>query len=691
MQPARRSTLGLLFALMLAFVSPTAPALDALHLQLGNLQGPDWRLQDAALMLDWDARGMPRGQFTAARLDLPAPLGSITELKVRCGRLALEAGRWHCADGRLVAQSSLFQGLHANVDFGYDVSSGKLQLQLDELQLAGSVLQLDVQLNGADWRLQARLEPLSVAQLSPLLSQWLPEPGQWQAQGEVRGSLVAAGDVSGVRSWQTELRMATLGYANAAGTQAGEGLGGSLRAHGTAVDGGWRLSLDARPEHGQLYAQPLFWDFDAAPGLNVQAELQVQADQAMVRVERLRWQQPDALVLEARAALRWGDALHLDELQLRIDEAHFPAAFAHYIQPWLLDTSFADLHTEGSLHGQLGYGAEGLAAVRLESVGLDVDDAHGRFHVAGLHGALDWDADGPAQRQRLGWRAGQLYRIDLGAAELELETEGRRLRLSQAVQVPVLDGSLVVDSFQWENGDTVQWSLDAALTPISMPAFSAALGWPAMAGTLSGMVPEVSYANKELRVGGTLLVGVFDGDITVRELRMRDPFGVVPRLQADIELEQLELEALTRTFAFGKIEGRLDGAVEGLQLEAWRPVAFDAWLATPAGDRSRHRISQKAVDNLSNIGGAGVGGALSRSFLRFLEDFPYRAIGWRCRLHNGVCAMGGVAPAAEGYYLVQGRTLPPRIDVIGYQEQVDWNSLLERLQAVTGPEGPVLR
>ncbi len=264
------------------------------------------------------------------------------------------------------------------------------------------------------------------------------------------------------------------------------------------------------------------------------------------------------------------------------------------------------------------------------------------------------------------------------------------MSLAAPVRLPVLDGSLQVESFEWQYDQAMDWSLDAALTPISMPALTAALEWPEMSGTLSGMIPAVHYAHNQLRVGGALLVQVFDGDITVRNLRMEQPLGAVPRLWADIALEQLDLETLTRTFAFGRIEGRLQGEMKGLVLEAWRPVAFDARFATPENDPARHRISQKAVDNITDIGGGGVGGALSRGFLRFLEDFPYKALGVSCRLRAGVCEMDGVAPAKQGYYLVQGRFLPPRIDVIGYERRVNWHSLLDRLKSVTSEQGPVV-
>ena len=50
-------------------------------------------------------------------------------------------------------------------------------------------------------------------------------------------------------------------------------------------------------------------------------------------------------------------------------------------------------------------------------------------------------------------------------------------------------------------------------------------------------------------------------------------------------------------------------------------------------------------------------------------------------------SMGGVAPAKQGYYLVEGQLLP-RLDVIGHAERVAWSSLVERLVAITKGETP---
>jgi len=351
------------------------------------------------------------------------------------------------------------------------------------------------------------------------------------------------------------------------------------------------------------------------------------------------------------------------------------------------------LETEGTLQAklQLQAGLPRAITVGLQQVG--VQDTEQRFGFAGLSGQLDWSAEGPARESRLAWDSGQVYRLALGPAALAFASTADSVRLLEPAQLPVLDGMLQLDSLQLERpaGAGLRWVVDGILTPVSMSLLTEALDWPKFGGKLSGVIPSVRYADGELSVGGVLLVRVFDGEVTLRDVRLADPFGPVPRLRLDAQVRNIDLEPLTRTFSFGRIEGRLDGQVEGLDMESWLPVAFEAGFATPPGDRSRHRISQKAVDSISNIGGGGVSGALSRSFLGFLEDFPYDRLGLHCRLANGVCEMSGVEPAQQGYYIVKGRFLPPRLDVIGYSDRVNWDQLVAQVIAVTHSQSAVVK
>ncbi|MEO8316509.1 MAG: hypothetical protein ABI645_17150, partial [Pseudomonadota bacterium] len=107
----------------------------------------------------------------------------------------------------------------------------------------------------------------------------------------------------------------------------------------------------------------------------------------------------------------------------------------------------------------------------------------------------------------------------------------------------------------------------------------------------------------------------------------------------------------------------------------------------PKGDKSKHRISQRAVQNLSDIGGGGggVAAALQSGALKFFDDFGYDRIGLTCRLRNDICQMSGAGPVGSGFYIVKGQGLP-RIDIIGNNHLVDWPVFASRVgDAIRNP------
>jgi len=87
-------------------------------------------------------------------------------------------------------------------------------------------------------------------------------------------------------------------------------------------------------------------------------------------------------------------------------------------------------------------------------------------------------------------------------------------------------------------------------------------------------------------------------------------------------LRNLDLGVLTNTYSFGAIEGRLDGDIKELELQNWKPVRFDAKLQNSPGNYPK-KISQRAVENISALGGGGAAAAIQRSFLRFFKQFNY--------------------------------------------------------------------
>jgi len=165
-----------------------------------------------------------------------------------------------------------------------------------------------------------------------------------------------------------------------------------------------------------------------------------------------------------------------------------------------------------------------------------------------------------------------------------------------------------------------------------------------------------------------------------RNIVFLEPFGRAPRFLGDFTARNLDLDLLTSTFSFGRMQGRIDADVKELELADWKPVTFDVAVRSSPGDY-RKRISQQAVQNISALGGGGASAAIQRSFLRVFEEFGYDKLGLSCRLNNGICAMGGVEDAPQGYVIVKGGGIPS-LTVLGYNRNVSWETLLARVQGI---------
>ncbi len=334
-------------------------------------------------------------------------------------------------------------------------------------------------------------------------------------------------------------------------------------------------------------------------------------------------------------------------------------------------------------------------ALDLRIDGVSLGDAKQQLEVQGVNGEVHWTAGvtGPPRPSFLAWDSSRGWGVTGGRTRIDFAMQDRDVRLLKPARLPLWDGALLVRELEALNlgTDRLAGSFVAEIEPISLEQMTRAFGWPQFSGRIAGRIPGLAYRDQLLTLQGDLEAEVFDGRVTARNLRVRDPLGAFPRLYADVAARNLDLDLITRTFEFGNITGRIDGDLTGLETFNWSPVAFDLRLATPERDRSRHRISQKAVKNLSNIGGGGGGvtAALQSGALRFFENFRYDRIGLACRLKDDVCSMGGVEPARDGYYIVKGSGLP-RIDIIGNQTRVDWPLLMAQLSAAVANKDDIV-
>jgi hypothetical protein len=414
-------------------------------------------------------------------------------------------------------------------------------------------------------------------------------------------------------------------------------------------------------------------------------------------IERFTVDHTQVTRASGRAGFDFNNDQPLRSLSLQLAGLEFPGAYESYLQPLLLDTNFKAMKTAGRIAGEIEIqdGAPRSADLTLED--LTLDDGARTLAMESLGGAVHWRSDPEAKSDDsvLRWRGGAILGLAMGASELQFNSSGRQFRLLQATRIPLLDGALALESFRVRNAGlpSVAFMVDATLEPIEVKRLCQAFGWPEFGGRVGGNISKLRMREGVVTLGTTLSAQVFDGNVTISDLRLQQPFGQWPRFSSNVAFDNLDLELMTGAFSFGRITGRLSGRLDGLRLFNWAPVAFDARLYTPPGDRSKHRISQRAVENIGSIGGGGAGvtAALSSGFLRFFDDFNYERLGLSCRLENDVCAMDGVAPAPNGgYYLVKGSGLP-RIDVIGSSRRVDWPRLVRQLIDATKSGGPTVQ
>lgn len=478
-----------------------------------------------------------------------------------------------------------------------------------------------------------------------------------------------------------------IAYNSADGRLASEGLRLSLTGDAEQRGGPIALRLQLRAPSGQTYVEPVFVDLSEHPA-RVDTRLRWMPD-GTLEIRELRVAQDGVGMVAASGSLDTAAAMQRHRIDVDADIVDAATASKLYLQPVLAATRLEKSSVAGGIRVRAAVhdGAVRLAELQLVDAALELP-ALG-IAVAGLGGELHWRAQGAPLPSKLGWTGGTLGRLPVGAATLAFQAAGRDFALSAPLRLPVLDGAIAVEHLALRElgTDRLAAAFAAQIEPIDLRALCQSLGWPEFSGTLSGRLPSLHLRERRIDIDGTLSATAFDGAVEVRQLSVIDPFGVLPRLTADIRLRRLDLAAVTGAFDFGRITGRLDGDIEDLRLIGWEPVAMNARLYSTPGDRSRHRISQRAIDSISSIGG-GPTGLLSRGVMRFFDDFAYDRIGWSCRLDNGICHMNGIGPSREGngYVLVKGQGLP-RIDVVGFSRQVSWPVFLSQLRSI-GQSGP---
>lgn len=411
--------------------------------------------------------------------------------------------------------------------------------------------------------------------------------------------------------------------------------------------------------------------------------------------KRIHW--VDGATLRADGTLDW-TANGFENLDLRFASDDARLLRDRYLSGFLGPIGLSDVELSGGLSGWVESIGKGSPSFSVSPRALTIRRPDARLVINGLNGDIAL-SQGKTVASRLRWQDATVYGLAFGSGDLPLSSANGELSLRQTAYIPVFNGRLRFDNMRirpprGERGLGLSFAL--GVEDVDFGALSQAVGFPAFRGRLNGTLPNAVYENDVLRLDGGLDLDVFDGRVAFSSLSVERPFGPAPTLVTNVDLARLDLLRLTEVLGFGSITGKLSGRIHDLRLIDWTPVRFDAELHTVKVSGVPQRISQRAVKNISSVGGTSPAGGLQGMALELFKDFGYSKIGIQCRLVNSVCTMSGLAgdstsgSGSDSFTILKGAGIP-RLTVIGHNRRVDWPVLVDRLKAVAaGDVKPVI-
>lgn len=641
----------------LAVLSPPSAAIDRIVVNVERVESEAGVLGDTTLDIRIDSRtAMPRGTLR---------IGSTP-----VGPLAMS----------LALQEEGARGL---------------RLKGEHLRLAGGAFTLSATLGGRHWAFGLDAANVAGDALLRLGRDWVNVPKDFSVQGSLDASLQLAG--------RTDARLptvATLGFrgknlafSNAEGSTAAENvdLDGEFELQATA-GGGFGFTGRLASTRGEALFDNFYLKLASYP---TRIDFAGFVEGNRLEISSLDLQQQGLLQASASAQVSQPknfldapvdlDGLKIDSAKLVLQELRFPAFYASYLQTALAGGALDSLESSGRIAGTLEIRDNRPISGNLQLDDLYLRDTKGLFFIEDLRGRVSWvpDDEEPLEPSVISWDSAGTYDVRGASSSMRLVLRGRSGSLLEPVRLPVFDGAINVQELRIRDAGlpSMQVQFTGEIEPISLTEISKAFGWPALGGFVTGRIPAVEYKDDTLRFGGDLEAEIFDGIVRGSNIKLSDPLGRWPRLTADLALENLDLETITSTLEFGAITGRIEGRLDRLELFAWAPVAFDAWLRTPATDRSRKLISVDAINNIANVGGTagtGVAAAMQGGLLRFFSRYRYKQLAIRCVLEDDVCQLSGSPIAGNRYYLLEGAGLP-RVDIIGNSGRIQWSELVDQI------------
>ncbi|MDO8281755.1 MAG: hypothetical protein Q7U10_03910 [Thermodesulfovibrionia bacterium] len=260
--------------------------------------------------------------------------------------------------------------------------------------------------------------------------------------------------------------------------------------------------------------------------------------------------------------------------------------------------------------------------------------------------------------------------------------------LKDDVRVPLYGGEVILKNISYGSifGKTQQLLLSVDIKDIDLEKASVALELPKFRGNISGAIPKALFSNNTLFTEGEMTLELFGGRMKLYDLSADNVFSLASSLKAGIKFDEIDLGKLTGTFDFGHISGIMRGEISELVIVNGEAEHFRASLETYKKKGVKQKISVEALKKISILGTGTSTSILDKGIYQLFKEYGYEKIGFRAYLKNDNLRLIGIEDGGGKIYLVKGSLLPPKVNVINFNQNISFKEMVSRLKRITAAE-----
>jgi len=427
----------------------------------------------------------------------------------------------------------------------------------------------------------------------------------------------------------------------------------------------------------------------------------------LIELSRLRFDLTGILPLEIRGFLKQGPSKTNADFTVILPKVPLTPIVHHFLQePYKTEKPFlATLETEGTVSAQFrinGFQDAWQVKGRLGWLGGNFSLPEKGIALKGILVDMPvWYRTGVAKTPvktlsgKLEVESITIPLLPKQPLSILLDAGPNRISVESPTVIQVPGGDFRLGSVQVEKLFGPDFTIHTRLEfdEIKLQPLLSKIWMRPLAGALTGTLNPIRYENHALTTQGELKAEVFEGKIILSDLRASGIFTSAPVFKLNVKLEDLLLSEMTTDTAFGKIEGVLKGQLRDFEIAYGQPQRFNLLLETVQKKGISQKISVKAVENISQIGGGqspfmGLAGA----FVSFFKKFPYEKIGIRANLENDVFTVNGTIREGGTEYLVKRGSFSG-VNVINQNpdNRISFKDMVKRIKRIGSKGDPVVK